>query len=219
MTGKARIYNSNAIDVGYEARRCIHAAECVRGLPTVFDTEQSPWIQPANAEADAIVAVVLRCPTGALHFTRKDGGEAEAIPAVNQITVTADGPLYVRGDVHVALEHGALHDTRMALCRCGQSANRPFCDNSHRAAGFTDAGFPDARLPGQLAEMDGEAVAGPLTVTPAAQGPLLLQGNFELINAEGETFFQGERAALCRCGGSVNKPFCDGTHKTINFEG
>lgn len=214
MTDKARIYTSDAIDVSYEARRCIHAAECVRGLSTVFDPEQRPWIQPANGEADDIAAVVQRCPTGALHFTRKDGGDAESIPTANQITTVADGPLYVRGDVRLVLEHGSLHDTRMALCRCGASANKPFCDNSHREADFVDDG-----LPKQTSSIDGETTAGALTVTPAAQGPLLLQGNFELVNAAGETFFRGEKAALCRCGGSANKPFCDGTHKTINFEG
>lgn len=214
MTGKARIYNSDAIDVSYEARRCIHAAECVRGLSTVFNPEQRPWIQPANGEADDIAEVVQRCPTGALHFTRKDGGDAESIPTANQITTVADGPLYVRGDVRLVLEHGSLHDTRMALCRCGASANKPFCDNSHREADFVDDG-----LPKQTSSIDGETTSGALTVTPAAQGPLLLQGNFELVNAAGETFFRGEKAALCRCGGSANKPFCDGTHKTINFEG
>ena len=36
---------------------------------------------------------------------------------------------------------------------------------------------------------------------------------------EGNVLFEGERAALCRCGGSSNKPFCDGTHEKIGFRG
>jgi CDGSH-type Zn-finger protein len=49
-----------------------------------------------------------------------------------------DGPLFVRGDVTVTDEHGAVirRDTRMALCRCGQSEHKPFCDNTHRRVGF-----------------------------------------------------------------------------------
>ena len=51
-----------------------------------------------------------------------------------------DGPLFVRGDITVTDEAGAIvrHDTRMALCRCGGSANKPFCDDTHRRIGFRD---------------------------------------------------------------------------------
>ena len=77
MTDKVKTYWSDDIVVAYDAGRCIHAAECVRGLPGVFDTGKQPWIQPANAAADAVAEVVMRCPTGALHFERKDGGAAE----------------------------------------------------------------------------------------------------------------------------------------------
>ena len=70
-------YTSEAVDVTFDGARCIHAAECVRGLPAVFDTQKRPWIDPTQAGADAIVEVVLRCPSGALHFERKDGGAAE----------------------------------------------------------------------------------------------------------------------------------------------
>jgi CDGSH-type Zn-finger protein len=53
-----------------------------------------------------------------------------------------NGPLYVRGSIEVRDADGSIfrRDTRLALCRCGQSRNKPFCDNSHRQAGFRDAG-------------------------------------------------------------------------------
>ncbi len=57
--------------VTFEATLCQHAAECVRGLPTVFDTAKRPWIQPENAPLDEVEAVVRRCPSLALKFERR----------------------------------------------------------------------------------------------------------------------------------------------------
>jgi CDGSH-type Zn-finger protein len=56
-------------------------------------------------------------------------------------------------------------------------------------------------------------------VRASAQGPLLVSGGVRVVDADGKLLFEGERAALCRCGGSANKPFCDGTHKTNGFSG
>lgn len=147
MSDNVRLYTGKDIDVSYDARRCIHAAECVRGLPAVFDTGRRPWVQPAGASADAIAEVIAKCPSGALHFTRHDGGAAETPPEQTSITVTPGGPLYVRGRVQLLSADGSviLNDMRLALCRCGQSHNKPFCDNSHLDIAFDDLGaVPDA---------------------------------------------------------------------------
>ena len=64
-----------------------------------------------------------------------------------------------------------------------------------------------------------EARAEPLEVEASAAGPLLLRGGVRVLDAEGNVLYEGEKAALCRCGGSANKPFCDGTHKTNDFTG
>ena len=115
-----RPYRGSELTVEYDARRCIHAAECVHGLPGVFDPKRRPWIDPDGGQAAAVRAVVSRCPTGAL---------------------VADGPLYVRGNVAVEDAEGrsVTRDVRMALCRCGASKNKPFCDNSHVDIGFRSA--------------------------------------------------------------------------------
>ena len=63
-----KAYRSEKITVSFDLQRCIHARECVRGLPEVFDTEKRPWIQPDNTEPDTITTVVLRCPSSALQF-------------------------------------------------------------------------------------------------------------------------------------------------------
>jgi uncharacterized Fe-S cluster protein YjdI len=59
----------------------------------------------------------------------------------------------------------------------------------------------------------------PLELHASAKGPLLVSGGVRVVGADGTVLYEGEKAALCRCGGSANKPFCDGTHKTIDFEG
>ena len=59
----------------------------------------------------------------------------------------------------------------------------------------------------------------PLELRASAKGPLLASGGVRVVAADGTVLYEGEKAALCRCGGSANKPFCDGTHKTIDFEG
>lgn len=137
-----RAYERDGITIHFEARRCIHAAECVQGLPTVFDADARPWITPAGGSVEEIAAVVERCPSGALTYVRSDGGPQEAVPAERSIRVVRDGPLHVRGALELGAADGApiRCGPRAALCRCGASKNKPFCDNSHLESGFTDAG-------------------------------------------------------------------------------
>lgn len=211
MKKKLHSYESDAIEVEYDVARCIHAGRCVDGLPDVFDPDQKPWIQPGEGEADVVAAVVRRCPTGALHYTRKDGGDAEPTPTENTVGVEPDGPLYVRGDVVLKDPEGkvVLHDTRIALCRCGLSSNKPLCDNSH-----VDAFEAGASL-GTTGTEEVDDASGTLTVTLIQDGPLVLHGPFRLEGDADERTY--EKGALCRCGHSSNKPFCDGTHRAMGF--
>jgi uncharacterized Fe-S cluster protein YjdI len=118
-------YEGRDIDVTYDVARCLHAAECVRGLPGVFDTARKPWIDPDAGDADAVADVIRRCPTGALHYTLRDGEpERPAVPT--RVRVPEGGPLLVEGD----LELNGAPETRAAICRCGESANQPYCDRS-----------------------------------------------------------------------------------------
>ena len=207
---RAKTYASGTIKVRFEPRRCIHAAQCVFGLPDVFDPERKPWIEPARAEADAIARVVARCPTGALHFERTDGGPAEQPDVVNRVRVTRNGPLHLRGTIEIRMPDGtAIHDTRVSLCRCGGTQSPPFCDNSHRAIRFVDRG--EVFEGGARA---GDAEDGTLRVTVEPDGPYRVTGRFEVISDDGRVQLEGARAVLCRCGTSRNKPFCDGSHET-----
>lgn len=230
----AKRYTSEAVTVTFVAQRCIHAAECVRRLPAVFDKNRRPWVLPSAATADEIAAVIERCPTGALHYERSDGGPAERPDARNTLRVRAQGPYYTRGKLRVITAEGELYfeDVRIAFCRCGKSQFKPFCDNSHIAAGFDDPGA--IAVPGTVdaggtkmqdtAEMDSEINGkssgehGELSIKLRANGPLRLEGDFELISADRQTVYRGTETALCRCGGSANKPFCDGSHRHNGFQ-
>jgi CDGSH-type Zn-finger protein len=115
------------------------------GMPGVFDPRQRPWIALDGHTADEIAEFVERCPTGALRYSRLDGGLEESAPAGTTIVeAVPDGPLYVRRRVVVGDKVGGVfrEDTRMALCRRGQSRHRPFCDNTHRLIGFRNRTSP-----------------------------------------------------------------------------
>src|SRR5258708_35409921 len=168
MSDVVRVYGDKEIAIGYDARRCVHAAGCTRGLAAVFDDARRPWIVPGGASSDEIAAVIAKCPSGALHFTQLDGGAVEPLPEDNTIVPTPRGPLYVRGHIQLRSADGSLivEDTRLALFRCGLSHNKPFSDNSHRDDGFGDPGaVADGGRP--PATKDG------LSLTASWNGPLL----------------------------------------------
>lgn len=212
---KVHEYRSEDIIVTYDVRRCIHAAECVHGLPGVFDPERKPWIEPAQGSADEVAEVVARCPTGALRFERLDGGPAEGSPPANTAVAAQDGPLYASGDLEVQVGDVTVRESRAALCRCGASKNKPYCDNSHLEIEFCDSG---ALGEGRLVPPDEEPVGSVVTLTAAPNGPLLVGGPLTVRSANGEASCYGTRGALCRCGGSSKKPYCDGTHKAMASE-
>ena len=216
---KVRVYKGEKINVSYDVKRCMHAAECVNsGLKSVFDNTQKPWIQPDGSSPDRIIDVIERCPSGALHYkiVGQELAGQEEIPETNSIKAQTDNALYLRGNISVQDSDGntVIEETRLALCRCGHSKNKPFCDYSHHDAKFKDAGeLGDSKLQEEFIDTEGA-----LTVTTKDDGPLLLNGPFVLRNATNTTFNFGEKAALCRCGASANKPFCDGTHNEIGFK-
>ena len=135
--GLTRVYERAEIRVEWYASRCIHSAACIRALPQVFDARRRPWIDVTAADADAIAAAVVKCPTGALRYQRLDGGPNEVADPEVRITPLRNGPNFVRGACELTDADGVTrNETRVALCRCGQSKHMPFCDNTHRVIGF-----------------------------------------------------------------------------------
>jgi uncharacterized Fe-S cluster protein YjdI len=70
MTKRLQTYEATGITVTFDPEVCTHSAQCIRGLPSVFDVKRKRWIQLEHASADAIAAQVARCPSGALQVTR-----------------------------------------------------------------------------------------------------------------------------------------------------
>lgn len=216
MDQKEYTYESDEVKVTYDVKRCIHAKECVKGLSKVFDPDKRPWIQPENASATEIRSTVERCPTGALHYEMKDHSVEEEVPPVNSITISPDGPVYFRGDLEVQDENGDTlkQDTRWALCRCGQSGNKPACDNTHTEINFE---APAAFDKSSLSEDNPEDNNSKLVLKALKDGPLLVQGRYQMYSETTQPVTCTKNIALCRCGASGNKPFCDGSHKEIGF--
>lgn len=197
--------------IRFEAKRCIHARFCVLQQPGVFKANVvGPWIAPDDATTtEGLVAVAQACPSGAIQYSRRDGGPEEAPPPVNLVQVRENGPLALRADI--ALD-GVPIGYRATLCRCGASANKPYCDGSHTAAGFTATGEPATGDTTALAVRDGV-----LQVRPQRNGPLAMSGAIEVLSGTGRTILKTESALFCRCGQSRNKPYCDGSHAAAGF--
>jgi CDGSH-type Zn-finger protein/uncharacterized Fe-S cluster protein YjdI len=211
MTKKIHHYKGDHIDVNWDKARCIHVAECILGLRAVFDTSKTPWVDPQAADANHVASVIHRCPTGALQYEPKDGQPQELPDAQNTVRVAAEGPLFVRGDVAMTVGGEVLKETRVALCRCGHSSNKPYCDGSHMRIGFEDDGH------GVQKTVTEALASAPINVTPRSNGSILVEGPVEIQSSDGRILFRGEKVSLCRCGGSQTKPFCDGSHKANGF--
>ena len=166
------------------------------------------WIFPDAMDAARLVAIAEKCPSGAITYERHDGVADEPAPPVNVVRLRENGPYAVHAAID--LDGVALH--RATLCRCGASKNKPFCDGSHNAIGFSASGEPATRASEPL-----KPRGGTLRITPAPNGPLAVSGPLEICAGTGRTIDRVTTARLCRCGGSANKPFCDGTHARIGF--
>lgn len=210
MKSKIHKYAGQELTVAFDAARCIHTGRCLKALPAVFDVDAKPWVQPDSASAQQVIDAVGRCPSGALAI--QQSAHAAPVEHENVLELRRDGPIYARGRLTLANLSGEtlLEDTRMTLCRCGASRNKPLCDNSHIKSNF----HASAEL-GRLAADGGDGPDGALTVSTAPNGPLLLDGPAE-IRGQGASV-QVRKAALCRCGLSQNKPYCDGSHAAGGF--
>jgi len=132
-----REYSNGEIVVCWDPSKCIHARECVKGLPQVFNRDRKPWVNMQGASSEEIMSVIDRCPSGALSYKKvEDAGQPAA-----RIKVVKNGPLLVEGRCSLVDQDGkeAASQGPYALCRCAGSRNKPFCDGTHIRIGFDDS--------------------------------------------------------------------------------
>ena len=139
-------YTNDEITVVWKPKICIHSTLCWKGLIEVFNPKEKPWIKMEGGSTDRIIEQVRKCPSGALSYFRNEDREEEnsanKIVAesahIMKIEVSADGPYLVKSECLIIHSDGK-EETRMgttALCRCGASGNKPYCDGSHRKMEF-----------------------------------------------------------------------------------
>src|SRR5471032_2399051 len=93
----------------FNAKRCVHSRHCVLEEPEVFQANRKgEWIFPDKATVERVNRVALNCVSGAIRFERRDGGENEAAPAVNQIQMRENGPLAVNAALTLVAADGAV---------------------------------------------------------------------------------------------------------------
>jgi uncharacterized Fe-S cluster protein YjdI len=134
-------YFNKDIKVLWNPEKCIHAGECVKGLPQVFSRNSTPWINMQGASSEEIMSVVDRCPSGALTYKKvqPEADESDNLPGA-RIKVMKNGPLMVEGGCSLSDNEGVAlaEQGPYALCRCGGSGKKPFCDGTHIKIGFDD---------------------------------------------------------------------------------
>ena len=143
MAGKTHTYSNKDITISWQPDICIHSKLCWHELREVFDPARRPWIVADAAETEKIIAQIDKCPSGALRYTRNAAPDptlatapADTVPT--NIECVPNGPLLVKGEIIVKKPDGTeeIKSGMVALCRCGASKNKPYCDGGHKIIGF-----------------------------------------------------------------------------------
>ena len=134
-----KTYEGKRITIHDNRGICSHAAYCTERLPKVFDHSGGWSIHPDNASVEEIIAIVEACPSGALSYSI-EGDETRDFDREEGIHIEKHGPYQVRGGVEFedAPWFGDVSREHYALCRCGNSKNKPFCDGQHWHAKYRD---------------------------------------------------------------------------------
>jgi uncharacterized Fe-S cluster protein YjdI len=149
MPAKTHRYTKDNLTVIWRPEQCIHSTLCWKNLAEVFNPKERPWIKMDGASVEAIIEQVKKCPSGALSYELSNeqaddsGNETASEPdplktGIIAIKVRPNGPILIQNECEITHIDGRKEIIKgnIALCRCGHSGNKPFCDGSHKLAGF-----------------------------------------------------------------------------------
>ena len=144
MAERRKTYPNDDITVIWKPDVCIHSTKCWKASLAIFNPNRRPWIDMSAGTTAEIIKIVDKCPSGALSYERNNEmSEQKAQPAQSQqsqttVQVSKGGPYLVKGKFAFVGTDGKeeIKEGSIALCRCGGSNNKPFCDGTHRKIGF-----------------------------------------------------------------------------------
>jgi uncharacterized Fe-S cluster protein YjdI len=146
MKSLTKKYTNGEVTIIWQNDLCSHSTICWKhatGLPKVFNPAERPWIKPEGSSTESIIEQVNKCPSGALSYimnnvTQPEQQPADATIVESIIEIAPNGPLLVYGNVTIKDMNG--NETKKskvtALCRCGASSNKPYCDGTHKKIGY-----------------------------------------------------------------------------------
>ena len=140
-------YTNGEVTVVWKPDTCIHSRICWTELKDVFDPSKRPWVNMVGGSTERIIEQVRKCPSGALsYFMNEENKVAGTDPSavvgeaaqITNILIKPNGPILVTTDCVITHSNGEqeIKKGSIALCRCGASANKPYCDGSHRKIDF-----------------------------------------------------------------------------------
>lgn len=134
-------YTNGEVTVIWKPKVCIHSKVCWTELREVFDPFVRPWVRMDGSTTEKIIQQVRKCPSGALSYEMNDGSNKEVRAeeaSILNIEISPNGPILIKTSCSIKHSNGTEETKEgiTALCRCGASANKPYCDGSHRKVDF-----------------------------------------------------------------------------------
>ena len=141
-------YSNGEVTVFWRAELCIHSANCMIGMPEVFNPKKKPWINIHASDSKEIMHIIDTCPSRALTYlkstkfvTSKPRATPKKKAKFARVQILKNGPALITGNFIIRdskKKKIKIDNEVAALCRCGSSKKKPFCDGSHLSVGFKD---------------------------------------------------------------------------------
>lgn len=148
MSKETLKYTNDEVTVVWNPKVCIHSTICWKGLIEVFNPKERPWVKMGGASTERIIEQVRKCPSGALsYYLNEEDQSAEPSDKVvaekaqiMKVEVSPNGPYLIKTECLIVHSDGREETNAgtVALCRCGASGNKPYCDGSHKKIGFEE---------------------------------------------------------------------------------